>query len=178
MLVHIFTWALVKRVSCRQACTATMAYSISFRPYSKQRVCALYAAASCALKKRGAVQPLDLLPGRDLALQRVSTRVVVDPTQQGGTVKNHSPNFLHFVGLDRGSPGLPYGMARVTRRSTATESLTQSSNTFGDSKLARQPEMCRGQSNTTGVMSSFCCPYVLSMSLYTEHELTCNNVCK
>jgi hypothetical protein len=32
--------------------------------------------------------------------------------------------------------------------------------------------MCRDQSNTTGVLSSFCstsCPYVLSMSLYTEH---------
>jgi hypothetical protein len=29
--------------------------------------------------------------------------------------------------------------------------------------------MCQGQSNTTGVLSSFCCPYVLSMSLYTLH---------
>jgi hypothetical protein len=29
--------------------------------------------------------------------------------------------------------------------------------------------MCRGQSNTTGVLSSFCCPYVLSASLYTLH---------
>jgi hypothetical protein len=29
--------------------------------------------------------------------------------------------------------------------------------------------MCRGQSNTTGVLSSFCCPYVLSTSLYTLH---------
>jgi hypothetical protein len=30
-----------------------------------------------------------------------------------------SPNFLHFVGLDRGRhPGLPWGVAGVTRRST------------------------------------------------------------
>jgi hypothetical protein len=79
----------------------------------------------------------------------------------------YSPNFLHFVGLGRGShPGLPWGVAGVTRR---TESLSQSSNTFGDSKLARQPEMCRGQSNTTGVLSSFCCPCVLSTSFYSLH---------
>jgi hypothetical protein len=89
-----------------------------------------------------------------------------------------SPNFLHFVGLDRGRhPGLPWGVAGVTRRSTYTESPSQSSNTFGDSELARQPEMCHGQSNTTGVLSSFCCPYVLSTSLYTLH-VTCNNMGK
>jgi hypothetical protein len=29
--------------------------------------------------------------------------------------------------------------------------------------------MCRGPSNTTGILSCLCCPYVLSMSLYTEH---------
>jgi hypothetical protein len=29
--------------------------------------------------------------------------------------------------------------------------------------------MCRGQSNTSGVLSSFYYPYMLSMSLYTEH---------
>jgi hypothetical protein len=90
-----------------------------------------------------------------------------------------SPNFLHFVGLDRGRhPGLPWGVAAgVTRRSTKTESPSQSSNTFGDSKLARQPEMCRGQSNTTGVLSSFCCPRVLSMRIYILH-VTCNNMGK
>jgi hypothetical protein len=91
-------------------------------------------------------------------MQRVATELLA------------SPNFLHFVGLDSGShPGLPWGVAGVTRRSTQTESLSQSSNTFGDSELARQPEMCRGQSNTTGVLSSFCRPYVLSTSLYTLH---------
>jgi hypothetical protein len=89
-----------------------------------------------------------------------------------------SPNFLHFVGLDRGRhPGLPWGVAGVTRRSTYTESLSQSSETFGDSNLARQPEMCRGQSNTTGVLSSFCCPCVLSMRIYSLH-VTCNNMGK
>jgi hypothetical protein len=32
---------------------------------------------------------------------------------------SNSPNFLHFVGLDRGRhPGLPWGVAGVTRRST------------------------------------------------------------
>jgi hypothetical protein len=30
--------------------------------------------------------------------------------------------------------------------------------------------MCQSQSNTTGLLSSFCCPYVFSISLYTEHE--------
>jgi hypothetical protein len=35
------------------------------------------------------------------------------------SVRSISPNFLHFVGLDRGRhPGLPQGVARVTRRST------------------------------------------------------------
>jgi hypothetical protein len=39
--------------------------------------------------------------------------------------RSSSPNFLHFVGLDRGRhPGLPWGVAGVTRRSTWTESLS------------------------------------------------------
>jgi hypothetical protein len=29
--------------------------------------------------------------------------------------------------------------------------------------------MCQGQSNTTGVLSSFCCPCVLSMRIHTLH---------
>jgi hypothetical protein len=62
-------------------------------------------------------------------------------------------------------------VARVTRRSTKTKSLLQSSNTFSNGKLARQHEMCQGKSNTTGVLSSFCCPCVLSMSLYTLHKM-------
>jgi hypothetical protein len=49
----------------------------------------------------------------------------------------------------------------VTRRSTWTESLSQSPNTFGDSKLARQPDMCRGQSNTTGVYYSVRTEFIL-----------------
>jgi hypothetical protein len=74
-----------------------------------------------------------------------------------------------FVELDRGRhSGLPWGVAGVTRRSSSTESLSQSSNIFGDNKLARQPEMCRGQSNTTRALSSFCWfPYAFKRKFLT-----------
>jgi hypothetical protein len=41
------------------------------------------------------------------------------PSPPAGPRDLPSPNFLHFVGLDRGRhPGLPKGVAKVTRRST------------------------------------------------------------
>jgi hypothetical protein len=65
--------------------------------------------------------------------------------------EGHSPNVLHFVGLDKGThPGLPSGVAKATRPSASTESLSHGAKTFGDSKLARQPGMCRGQAITLG----------------------------
>jgi hypothetical protein len=60
-----------------------------------------------------------------------------------------SPDFLHFVGLHRGRhSGLPYGVAKVTHLRTYTESLSHGAQTFGGSKIARMPEMCRGQLTT------------------------------
>jgi hypothetical protein len=62
-----------------------------------------------------------------------------------------SPNFLHFVGLDRGRhPGLPSGVAKVTRPSIWTESLSHVAKTLG---IARLPEIYCGQAITTWVLS-------------------------
>jgi hypothetical protein len=120
----------------------------------------IYAITSHAHAAANALQPSSFLHfvGLHRALQGSTSGAAIG-----------SPDFLHFVGLDRGrNPGWLSGVARATRRSTKTDSPSQSSNTLGDSKLARQPEMCHGQSNKTETLSSFCCPCVLSMSLYTE----------
>jgi hypothetical protein len=63
-----------------------------------------------------------------------------------------SPNFLHFVGLDRGRhSGLPSSVAKVTPPNPLTES--HGAKTFGDSKIARLPPgMCRGPAITTWVL--------------------------
>jgi hypothetical protein len=57
------------------------------------------------------------------------------------------PHFLHFVGLDRGRhPGLPWGVAKVTRPCTKTESLSHGSinpfDGYQHSKATRNVPKC------------------------------------
>jgi hypothetical protein len=51
---------------------------------------------------------------------------------------------LHFAGLNKGRyRGWQFGVAKATRPSTQTESLSHGAKTLGSSKTARLPEMCR-----------------------------------